>query len=79
MKRYDYWPIVVDRQFSGLWHFDNYSHRGPIYIINGKHTATIVRLFSEESVTIDSLDSALQKYPFNEINPAVRAEIVKNI
>ncbi|MCC2544957.1 hypothetical protein LJY25_00750 [Hymenobacter sp. BT175] len=79
LKHYDYWPIAVDHQYHGLWHFDNYSHRGPILVINGKHTAAVVPFAFSKEQTLDSLNVALRKYPLKEINQQVRDEITRRI
>ncbi|QNH60528.1 hypothetical protein [Hymenobacter sediminicola] len=79
LTRYDYWPIVVDQHFRGLWHFDDYSHEGPILVINGSKAATVVPLLLSKAATMDSLNAALRKYPLAEISPVVRAEIVRTV
>lgn len=79
LKRYDYWPIVVDQHFRGLWHFDNYSHEGPILVINGRKTATVFPLKLDKTSTLDSVNAALRKYSLTELNAKVRTGILQHI
>ncbi|PJJ60295.1 hypothetical protein [Hymenobacter chitinivorans] len=75
LKRYHYWPVVVDHHFRGLWHFDNSSHQGPILVLNGKYNARVIPMLLDKGPTLDSLQVALKKYSLAEINQEVRTGI----
>lgn len=75
LNHYDYWPIIVDYRFRGLWYFDNYSHAGPLLIINGKQTAKVVPLMPDQAATLDSLQIILRQYSHIEITQLVRDSI----
>lgn len=78
LKRYDYWPQIVDHKFRGLWHIDNYSHRGPLLVINGKRIVTVVPIMEDKVDGLDSLHTALRRYPVSEISLQVRDRIIKH-
>lgn len=79
MKRFHYYPAIVNPRFLGLWYLESYhSHFGPFAVINGKHTATVVPLMDDKAAGLDSLQVALRRYPLTEIGPEVRDSIIKS-
>jgi len=76
LRRYCVSPGLINQQKYGLYFVDDLSHRGPMCVINGRHSLTVVHLGLTSPDTRDSVRKVLAQYR-SEISPALADSIVK--
>lgn len=75
LKRFYYRPVVTNKRGEGLYYITNYSHRGPMGVLNSKRTVSTVEIGLTDPATQDSVVSALFKHG-NRLNQRLRQAIL---
>ncbi|OWP61914.1 hypothetical protein CDA63_16855 [Hymenobacter amundsenii] len=75
LRRYCVSPGVVNQQKYGLYFVDDLSHKGPMCVINGSRSLTVVQLGFTAHDTRDSVRKVVARYQ-SEISPALADSIV---
>lgn len=59
LKRFYYYPVVTNRGGEGLYYITNFSHRGPMGVLNSKRGLSTLEYGPTAPATQDSVAAAL--------------------
>ena len=78
VKRFYYTPVVLNKERAGLYYVSNFTHRGPIYVIDTKDVITIITLGLTSEASRDSIKLSLAKHG-NQLDASIRRKIMADL